>query len=94
LISFFAAAVVNKDTVMVSAQLVIDNLAHKRQLTVPSAQVYWIVAETVSIGVGANIQGNILSQVNISMVTNASVIDRLLAQTAITLDSNSVIKSS
>jgi hypothetical protein len=52
--------------------------------------IFWLAADTVSIGTGAHFEGNILSMTNISLGTNASVNGRLLAQTAVTLDQNRV----
>ena len=53
--------------------------------------IFWIVADTVAIGVGASFEGNVLAQVDISMGTGSSVTGRLLAQTAVTLDATTIV---
>ncbi|MDF1618430.1 ice-binding family protein [Petrocella sp. FN5] len=53
--------------------------------------VFWQVAESVSIGTGSHFEGIILSKTNITMGTNASINGRLLAQTAVTLDTSTVV---
>lgn len=56
--------------------------------------IFWVVADTVAIGVGAHFEGTILAMTNISMGTNSSINGQLLAQTAITLDACTVVKPS
>lgn len=56
--------------------------------------IFWQVADTVSLGAGAHFEGNILAMTNISLQTGASINGRLLAQTAVTLDANTVVKPS
>jgi uncharacterized protein YjdB len=53
--------------------------------------IFWQVAESVSIGTGSHFEGIILSKTNITMGTNASINGRLLAQTAVTLDASTVV---
>lgn len=50
--------------------------------------VVWQVAGATTIGTNATFRGNILDQTNIAIQTGASVFGKLLAQTAVTLDSN------
>lgn len=52
--------------------------------------VFWVSAATVSVGATAVMQGVILSQTNIVMGTGATEKGRLLAQTAVTLDQDTV----
>ncbi|MCX5775795.1 MAG: ice-binding family protein [Firmicutes bacterium] len=54
--------------------------------------IYWIVGDSISMGVGAHTEGTMLGMTNIAMQTNSSINGRLLAQTAITLDSTTVVK--
>ena len=54
--------------------------------------IYWQVADTVSIGTGASFNGIVLAMTNISVGTNASINGQLYAQTAVTLDANIVVK--
>ena len=53
--------------------------------------IFWQVAESVSIGTGSHFEGIVLSMTNISMGTNASINGRLFAQTAVTLDASTVV---
>jgi hypothetical protein len=52
--------------------------------------VFWQVAQTVTIGSQAHFEGIALGQTNISVTTGASVSGRLFAQTAVTLQMNAV----
>lgn len=55
--------------------------------------IYWLVAGSGAIlGTTVQFQGNILSKTLISLNTGATINGRLLAQTAVTLDANSVIE--
>ena len=54
--------------------------------------IFWQVADTVSIGTGAHFEGIILAMTNISVGTNASINGQLFAQTAVTLDANIIVK--
>ncbi len=54
--------------------------------------VFWQVADTVSIGTGASFEGVVLAMTNISVGTNASINGQLYAQTAVTLDANIIVK--
>ena len=55
--------------------------------------IVWQVADTVAIGSGSHFEGTILAMTNISMGTNSSINGRLYAQTAVTLDATTVVKS-
>ncbi|WP_293262712.1 ice-binding family protein [Nannocystis sp.] len=52
--------------------------------------VFWQVDGTVKLGTTSHMAGVVLSQTGISMKTGASLDGRLLAQTAITLSSNTI----
>ena len=52
--------------------------------------VFWQVSGAVTIGTTAVMKGVILAQTNIALQTGASVIGRLLAQSAVTLDQATV----
>ncbi len=52
--------------------------------------VFWVVTGAVDIGTTALMQGVILTATNISLRTGATMNGRLLAQTAVTLDQNTV----
>lgn len=54
--------------------------------------VFWATAGAVSLGTTAHFEGTILSQTMIAMKTGASTNGRLLAQTAVTLQQNTVTK--
>ena len=71
----------------------LDLAAGKQVLLSGGAQasnVFWQVADTVTIGAGAHFEGTILAQTNIAMITGATLNGRMLAQTAVTLQSNVV----
>ena len=53
--------------------------------------IFWQVADTVSIGAGAHFEGIILAKTNITFGAGATINGRLLAQTAATLISNTVV---
>jgi len=52
--------------------------------------IFWVVAGQTTLGTTSVFNGNILSQTLIAMNTGATLNGRALAQTAVTLDSNSV----
>ena len=52
--------------------------------------IFWQVAGVASMGATAHMEGVILSATGITLVTGASVNGRLLAQTAVTLQMNTV----
>jgi hypothetical protein len=53
--------------------------------------VFWQSAGAVTIGTTAHFEGTILSKTMIAMKTKASINGRLLAQTAVTLQMNTVV---
>jgi hypothetical protein len=55
--------------------------------------IIWQVADTVAIGSGSHFEGTVLAMTNISMGTNSSLNGRLYAQTAVTLDATTIVKS-
>lgn len=57
---------------------------------VQAKNVFWQTAGSVSVGTTAHFEGTILSKSLIAMKTGASINGRLLAQTAVTLQSNTV----
>jgi Ice-binding-like len=52
--------------------------------------IYWQVADAVTLGTTSHFEGNILGQTGINMLTGASINGRMLAQTAVTLQMNTV----
>jgi len=52
--------------------------------------IFWQAATTVAIGTNAHFEGNIICMTNIAMDTGASINGRLFAQSAVTLDQNTV----
>lgn len=52
--------------------------------------IFWQAADVVSIGTTAHMEGVILAQTQITMKTGATANSRLLAQTAVNLDANTV----
>jgi hypothetical protein len=52
--------------------------------------IFWQVADVVTIGTGAHFEGIVLGQTAIVMTTGASINGRLLAQSAVTLDATTV----
>lgn len=52
--------------------------------------IYWQAAGAVTLGTTSHFEGNILGQTGINMQTGASINGRMLAQTAVTLQMNSV----
>jgi hypothetical protein len=57
-----------------------------------ASNVFWQVAQTVSVGTTAHIEGQIMSQTAITLNTGATANGRLMAQTAVTLAGNTVVK--
>ena len=71
----------------------LDVDAGKQILLIGGAQaknIFWQVADAVTLKAGSHFEGIILAQTNIAMVTGASTNGRLLAQTAVTLQQNAV----
>src|SRR5450756_62855 len=55
-----------------------------------ASNIFWQVAGAVTLFPTSHFEGNILAQTNIVMQTGATLNGRLLAQTAVTLDANTV----
>ncbi len=58
-----------------------------------ASHIFWQVAGQAALGTTAQMKGIILCQTGISMNTGASLEGRALAQTAVTLDANTVTKT-
>ena len=54
--------------------------------------IFWQVAGATTLGTTSHFEGNILGQTGINMQTGATINGRLLAQTAATLQMNTVVK--
>jgi len=54
--------------------------------------IFWVVADTVAIGSGADFQGVILSMTNVSMGTGSTITGMIYAQTSVSLDATVVTK--
>jgi len=54
--------------------------------------IFWVVSDAVTLGTTTHFEGNILGQTGINMQTGATINGRMLAQTAVTLQMNSVTK--
>lgn len=59
---------------------------------VQAKNIFWVVAGSVTLGTTSHFEGNILGQTGINMQTGASINGRMLAQTAVTLQMNTVVK--
>ena len=71
----------------------LDLAAGKQILLVGGAQaknIFWQVADVSALNAGSHIEGIILAQTNIALVSGATVNGRLLAQTEVTLQANTV----
>jgi hypothetical protein len=54
--------------------------------------VFWQVAGRADVGTTAHVEGVVMTQTSIALRTGASIHGRLLAQTAVTIDSSSVVE--
>lgn len=54
--------------------------------------IFWVVSDAVTFGTTSHFEGNILGKTGIHMQTGASINGRMLAQTAVTLQMNTVNK--
>ena len=52
--------------------------------------IFWQVTDAVTLQPGSHLEGNILAETNIAMQTGATLNGRALAQSAVTLDANTV----
>ena len=53
--------------------------------------IFWVVSGAVTLGTTSHFEGNILGQTGINLKTGASINGRMLAQTAVTLQMNTVV---
>ena len=53
--------------------------------------IFWVVASDVTVGTTSHFEGNILGQTSINLRTGATINGRMLAQTAVTLQMNTVV---
>jgi hypothetical protein len=71
----------------------LDISSNMKVLLVGGAQaknIFWQVADVVTLGTGSHFEGIILAKTKIAMQTGASINGRLWAQTEVTLDHNTV----
>lgn len=54
--------------------------------------IFWVTGGAVTLGTTSHFEGSILGQTSISLLTGASINGRLLAQTAVTLQMNTVVQ--
>jgi hypothetical protein len=59
---------------------------------VQAKNIYWVVAGAVTFGTTSHFEGNILGMTGINMKTGATINGRMLAQTAVTLQMNTVTR--
>jgi len=59
---------------------------------VQAKNIFWVTSGAVTLGTTSHFEGNILSMTGINMQTGASINGRMLAQTAVTLQMNTVLK--
>jgi hypothetical protein len=59
---------------------------------VQAKNIFWVVAGSVTFGTTSHFEGNILGQTAINMKTGATMNGRMLAQTAVTLQMNTVVE--
>ena len=57
---------------------------------VQAKNIFWVVSDAVTFGTTSHFEGNILGQTGISMKTGATMNGRMLAQTEVTLQMNTV----
>ncbi|NOU18966.1 MAG: DUF3494 domain-containing protein [Bacteroidales bacterium] len=57
---------------------------------VQAKNIFWVTAGAVTFGTTSHFEGNILGQTGINMQTGATINGRMLAQTAVTLQMNTV----
>ena len=56
-----------------------------------SDNIFWQTAEGATLGTTSHFEGNLLTATDVSAMTGATMNARILAQTAVTLDSNSIV---
>jgi len=57
---------------------------------VQAKNIFWVVSDAVTFGTTSHFEGNILGMTGINMQTGATINGRMLAQTAVTLQMNTV----
>ena len=57
---------------------------------VQAKNIFWVVSDAVTLGTTSHFEGNILGMTGINMQTGATINGRMLAQTAVTLQMNTV----
>lgn len=73
----------NRLQLATGAQIILSNGAS-------AGNVFWQSAEGATLGTNSHFEGNLLTKTDVAVMTGASMNARLLAQTAVTLDSNSI----
>ena len=58
---------------------------------VQAKNIFWVSAGAVTLGTTSHFEGNIIGKTSISMLTGSTINGRMLAQTAVTLQMNSVV---
>jgi hypothetical protein len=58
-----------------------------------SKNVFWQVSGSVDLGTTAHLEGVVLGQTAITLVTGASINGRLLAQTAVSIEASAVVQA-
>ncbi|MBG6111619.1 hypothetical protein IWX84_002506 [Flavobacterium sp. CG_9.10] len=59
---------------------------------VQAKNIFWVVSDAVTCGTTSHFEGNILGMTGINLQTEATINGRMMAQTAVTLQMNSVTK--
>jgi len=59
---------------------------------VQAKNIYWVAAGAVTLGTTSHFEGNILGKTGINLQTGATMNGRMLAQTDVTLEMNTVVK--
>jgi hypothetical protein len=59
---------------------------------VQAKNIFWVVSDAVTFGTTSHFEGNILGMTGINMQTGATINGRMLAQTAVTLQMNTVTR--
>jgi len=81
--AFWIFQVDNRLSLASSAQIFLSGNANV-------ANIFWQTAEGATLGTNSHFEGTILTQTDIAMQTDASMVGRLLAQTAVTFESNNL----
>jgi hypothetical protein len=73
----------------------LDIASAKKTILTGGAQaknIFWVIAGAVTLGTYSHFEGNIVGKTSISLLTGASLNGRLFAQTAVTLQMNSITR--